>query len=313
MKILALFFSRIYLVIVFVGIPVYAVLLYFTVLTPGFWSAILTLTIAVMLMGQFSITSHHSFAYWLYGASSLVSVALALFLWMNRNAPFADLYVVAVFALALIILISHVVSRKRLRIFPIFPILSLFLFGLIIALSTGTMTPYTIEWMFAITLFLFIYVIVQSLNAAYRAKVLNKELKIASIEICTQDCRTQLLSKFGNHSSDVELLIYYFSSSLERFVEGDLVNSFIDAYKVVFDAEGRAFHNIYVLPNVTNRRTTYSNIRSILFHAKGRGAGLPEVKETKKDLFDNTISLLKIVKNEFIEASLHEDRNELSR
>jgi hypothetical protein len=231
---------------------------------------------------------------------------------MNRNAPFADLYASAIFALALIISVSHVVSRKRLKIFPIFSILSLFLFGLIIALSTGTLTPYTIEWMFAITLFLFVYVIVQSLNVAYRARVLNKELKIASMEICTQDFRTQLLRKFNNYSSDVELLIYYFGSSLERFVEGDFANSFIDAYKVVFDAEGRAFHNIYVLPNVTNRRTTYSNIRSILFHVKGRGAGLPEVKKTQKDLFDSTIELLKIVKNEFIEASLHEDRNELS-
>jgi hypothetical protein len=85
--------------------------------------------------------------------------------------------------------------------------------------------------MFVITLFLFIYVIVQSLNAAYRTKVLNNELKIASIEICTQDFRTQLLSKFGNYSSDAESLIYYFSSSLERFVEGDFANSFIDAYK----------------------------------------------------------------------------------
>ena len=75
----------------------------------------------------------------------------------------------------------------------------------------------------------------------------------------------------------------------------------MDAYKIVFDTEGRAFAKIYILPNVRRRMKPYSHTRAVLVHAKGRGAKLSEIKKMQKKLLDRTLDLLKIVKFEFID------------
>jgi len=300
--------SRFHLFITLVGIPLYMILLYFVIFPSrsSEWSIVLATVTTLMLMGQFSIVSRHSFAYWLYYVSCVVSIGFALFFWFNRNAPFLEHYLLTLTVLILVIHILHIKTRKTLRVFPMFQIFSIFLFGLLIVLGTGEVTQYSSNWMFGLTLFLFIFVAIQSLNMAYRNKVLNKALKTANTEDLIGKCRDRLLGKFKNETSDIELLIYYFSSSLEHFVEGNFDSSFLDAYKILFDEEGKAFQNIHVLPDAKEsiRAKSYSKTRAILTHAKGRDADLPEIKQTKKKLFNETIDLLKIVKFEFIEASL---------
>lgn len=303
------FIQRIYLYIILIVIPIYVVVLNFVISPSPFenWSIALATAIAIMLTGQISVISRHSFAYWLYYVSCVVSIGFALFFWMNRNAPFLDLYLFTQVALILVIHIVHIKTRKILRVFPMFGIFTVFLLGLLIVLGTGAMTQYSSNLMFGLTLILFVLVAIQSLNMTYRSRVLNKELNVRNTEDYVRGCKDRLLSKFKNEGSDIDLLTYYFSSSSERFVEGDFMSSFIDAYKIVFDGEGQAFHSIYVLPNVKDRMKSFANIRAILAHAKGRGAKLPEIKQAKKKLFDETISLLKIVKFEFIEASLQQN------
>jgi hypothetical protein len=303
--------SRFTLFMTLVGIPLYMILLYFVILRSPFsnWSIVLAAATTIMLMGQFSIISRHSFAYGLYCFSCVVSIGFALFFWFNRNALFLEHYIITFIALTLVILILHIQTRKTLRVFPMFQVFSIFFFGLLIVLGTGEITQYSSNWLFGMTLLLFILVTIQGLNMAYRNVVLNKALKATNTEDLVGRCRDRLLVKFKNETSDIELLLHYFNSSLEHFVEGNFDSSFLDAYKIVFDGEGKAFHNIYVLPDAKGsvRSSSYARIRAILTHAKGRDANLPEIKQTRKKLFDTTLDLLKIVKFEFIEASLQEN------
>lgn len=298
---------RIYLFIALVGVPLYVTLLFFVTSPSPFnqWSIVLATVTAIMLAGQYVVISNHSFAYALYYVSCVVTITVASFFWFNRNAPYLDLYVLTLTSLVLVITVLHIKSRKTLRVFPMFQVFSLFLFGLLVLLGAG-LTSYSASLMFALTLLLFIFVAIQNLNMAYRNKVLNKALNVGNTEDLVGRCRDRLLDKFKNAKSDVELIIHYFGSSLDRFVEGDFSASFLDAYKIVFDEEGKAFKNVYVLPDAkgSTRASSYSKTRAILTHAKGRDANLPEIKRTKKKLFDETINLLKIVNFEFIEASL---------
>lgn len=305
MEIVRKVFRRIYLYLV-IGIPLYVVFLYFVIhkasLAP--FSIIMTVATAIMLAGQISVGSNYGFAYWLYYVSYMVSMVLALFVWMPSHFPFIDVYLFILVAFFLFINIAHIKTRKWLRAFPAFDLFSIFLFGLLIALSTGNITGQNCDLLFGITIVLFGFVAIQILNVTYRNRVLNRELKINNVEEYTERCKKELLGKFKDEVSDVNLLIFYFYSSLERFIEGDFDRSFLDAYKIVFDEDGKAFERIYVLPSVRERMKRYSHIRAVLAHAKGRGAKLPEIKEIKRNLFVEIISLLKIVKFDFIEPSL---------
>lgn len=304
-KILEKIFPRIILYII-VAIPVYVIFLYFFVLEAGPTpiSIIMAAATALMLMGQFSAVSDYSFAYWLYYVSCFVSIALALFLWMSSHFPLFDVYLIILSALFLSIHLFHIRTRKWLKTFHAFQFLSLFLFGLLIVLSTGEIAAQTYDLMFGLTMILFIFVTIQMLNRTYHSRVLNENLKISSVEEYTTKCERMLLNKFKTETSDVDLLVYYLRSSFEHFIEGNFFRSFVDAYKIVFDEDGKAFKRIYILVDAKERMKKYSRIRAVLAHAKGRGAKLPEIKEVRRKLFDETIDLLKIVKTDFIEACL---------
>lgn len=287
---------------VIIGIPIYVFALFFSMDSLETWPFIMTIATAIMLTGQFSAIYYYGFSYWLYFISCVISFGLSLFVWMTRHFPFWDAYFLALVVLVLILSVSHVKTRRWLRAYPMFNMFSIFLFGLLILLSPSEITPMSSDWMFALTLFLFIFVAVQTLNMTYRNRILNKELKISNIEDYIEKNKARLLKKFDDAKSDVDLLFYYFSSSSERFIEGDFSSSFMDAYKIVFDTEGKAFAKIYALPDVRRRMKPYSHTRAILAHAKGRGAKLPEIKQIQKELLDRTLDLLKIVKFEFIDS-----------
>lgn len=293
--------QRICLFLIF-GIPVYVIALYLVMFPLQPWTFGMAIATAIMLTGQFSAVYHHSFSYWLYFISCVISIGLSLFIWMTSHFPYWDIYFPTLVVLILILVISHVKTRRWLRAPPMFNIFSIFLFGLLIVLSPGTITRTSIDWMFVLTLFLFILVAVQTLNMTFRNRILNNELEISNIEDYVEKSKTALLKKFDDVKSDVDLLLYYFSSSLEHFIEGDLSSSFVDAYKIIFDTEGRAFAKIYVLPNVGTRMKPYSHTRAILVHAKGRGAKFPTIQKMQRELLNQTLDLLKIVKFEFIDV-----------
>lgn len=267
-------------------------------------SAVFAIAFVIMLSGQISTISNYSFAYFLYYASCVISFVLALYLWMSARFPFYDIYFLVLLSVLVVIHVSHLVTRKRLETLPAFSIFSIFLFGLLIAFSTGTMAQQTTDWLFWLTVTLFMFVVVQCLNAAYRVRILNKSLQMSSIEEYCMNCESRLHEKFKTETADTDLLLYYLRSSLRRFTEGDFEGSFIDAYKIVFDEDGRAFEKLYVLPNAKELVQPYSRTRAVLAHAKGRDAILSDVKKTKRRLFEDTINILTILKRDFIEGAL---------
>ena len=122
--------------------------------------------------------------------------------------------------------------------------------------------------------------------------------------------KEKLLKMFHDLETDVDLIIYYFNSSLERFIEGDFRSSFMDSYKIVFDNEGSPFAKIFVLPNLKEKLKSYSEIRAILVHAKGRGANLQKIMKTQKKLIERNLELLKIVKFEYLEGIIETKRKQ---
>ena len=86
---------------------------------------------------------------------------------------------------------------------------------MLIVLSPSAITTQSSDGMFALTLFLFIFVAVQTLNMTFRNRILNKELETSNIEDYVEKSKAALLKKFDGARSDVNLLFYYFSSSLE--------------------------------------------------------------------------------------------------
>jgi hypothetical protein len=112
---------------------------------------------------------------------------------------------------------------------------------------------------------------------------------------------------------DIDLLVYYLSSSLESFVYGDLDRSLMDAFKII-DNKGTAFKTVYTLQLDEEQWKHLKNIRDSLSHAHIRQNKKEEekemlqtLKELRKTLFQETLEVLKIVQFKFIGVAL-EDR-----
>jgi hypothetical protein len=93
-------------------------------------------------------------------------------------------------------------------------------------------------------------------------------------------------------------MMYYYDNSLHNFIVGNYEASFMDAYKIAFDNEGRAFKKIMVFPT-TEQSAKYSEIRAKLVHAKGRNARLDDINKIKKVLFQETVNILSFLKLHF--------------
>jgi hypothetical protein len=272
------------------------------VLTP--LSIAIAVAVIIMLTGQLSTVTSYSLAYFLYYASYFVSTIVALYIWMSSRFPFFDIYLLSLLVIFATVFVAHFKTRKRPGVFPLFPVISISIFGLLIALSSGSITGQTADWLFGISFLLFTFVTIQCLNSTYRTRILNKKLHIVSVEDYCSDRENKLIERFNAAIPDVDLLLYYLRSALNRFVNGDLEGSYMDAFKIVFDEQGQAFKQIFILSDVNKKAKPYSETRAILTHAKGRGAALKKIKEEKFELFDKTLDLLEIVKEEFIEESL---------
>lgn len=224
---------------VIVGIPVYVGAISFTMFTVGPSMAVAAIASALMLMGQISSITTYRFAYILYYISCVVSIALAMFVWMTRIYPLIEVYITVLVALFLAIHIFHRVTRKQVKTFPLANLFSIFMFALLIVLSPGTLAMYTSDWLFSITLILLIFVAVQNLNQTYRTRTLCKNLNVSNIDEYLLDCERRLLTKFKEAKPDVNLLSYFLRSSLESFIEGEFDRSFMDSFKIVFDSKGK--------------------------------------------------------------------------
>jgi hypothetical protein len=99
-------------------------------------------------------------------------------------------------------------------------------------------------------------------------------------------------------SSDADLILYYFKSSVDQFIHGDFESSFLHAYKIIFD---KAFDRLHKIEAVNAKRKPFKHIRNALAHAKVIG-DVKELRKLKKQLYTRNLEILKIVKFEFMDA-----------
>jgi hypothetical protein len=213
-------------------------------------------------------------------------------------------------------------TRKRFANLPLVPMFSVFSFEMVFVLEvSSSINSSAQDNLFQVSMLIFLIVSIFALNGSFRTLCLNRSLSISDRNKYLRKMKDSLLEKYESDEAHakVDMLFYYLDSSLDSFVEGDFERSFNDAFKIAFDLNGKAFEAIYVLPENKERREHYSEIRNILSHArlssKKKGAEKTEdekkdfqrLKEVKKNLFRETLELLKIVKVEFVEVALKED------
>jgi hypothetical protein len=282
-------------------------------------------SVIVMFMGQVFLFTPFSVSYFFYIFSCFSVIAISMLFWIAQHTPYEAIYVtiygIAVGFLVAIPFVVHWLTRKRIGTIPMVPMFSVFFFGLLIVLSTSqTASNTTFDTLFLLTIVLFIITSIFGLNITFRTMVLNRELGISDRNKYLRKTKDDLLEKYTNADTeaDVDLLIYYLSSSLDSFVYGDFDRSFMDAYKIAFDSNGKAFKTIYILPENKERSDDFADIRHNLSHAritekkKGKKEteekkDLQKLKELKKGLFRKTLDLLKIVRYEFIEVALKKE------
>jgi len=285
------------------GALVFVIMVLFSATLTTFspFSILLVMLVFVMIAGQLLVGYQYSFTYPLYFLSCSLSVAVALFFWTAIRG-ISVFYLLIIPYLAIVIIV-HLMIRERQVMFDNSSTFSIILFALMFVLSSGSLSQSAIDTFFGASIVLFSLVAIPLLNTAYRTAILNRELKIRNIDDYIENSRKKLLAKFSAKSEDVEMLLYYTEHALNSFIEGYFEESFMEAYKIVFDDQREAFKEIYILPK-TSEGAKFSEIRAKLAHAKGRKSNLKEVKENKKKLYKNTLHLIKILKLEFIDKAI---------
>lgn len=284
------------------------------------FSLLVMLSVIVMFIGQVLLLTPFGFSYPFYAFSFTEAVFISVLIWFSSHMPFSELtvliyFVVVVAALTVVPLLIHWLTKKRIETIPMIPTFSIFFFGLLIALSNAkTVSSTSYDSLFLLTIVLFILTSIFGLNIAYRTMILNRELKISDRNQYLRKTKDDLLKKYTNTyaHADIDLLIYYFSSSLDSFIYGDFDTSYMDAFKII-DNQGTAFKTIYTLPMNEEQWKHLKGIRNNLSHARitedkkeetEEKEELQKLKELKKGLFLETLDILKIVRFQFIDIAL---------
>lgn len=270
-------------------------------------------------MGQVLLLSPFGFSYPFYTFSFAEAMFISVLIWLFSHVPFSELavliYFVVVAALIAVPLTMHWLTRKIILAIPMIPIFSIFFFGLLIVLSNAkTVSSVSYDLLFLLTIVLFILTSIFGLNITYRTMMLRRELRINDRNRYLRKTKEDLLKKYPKTDahSDIDLLIYYFSSSLDSFVYGDFDRSYMDAFKII-ENRGTAFKTIYTLPMNEEQWKHLKDIRNNLSHARiteGKKEEevdkeeLQKLKELKKGLFRETLETLKTVRFQLIDAAL---------
>jgi len=304
-------------VVVFLGIMLAYSLTRISLTSP--FSYLVVFSVVIALLGQVLLLAPFGFSYSFYVFSFSEAIFISLLIWLPYHI-FSPELGVPIYSGVVVLLITlpftvHWLTKKRIGTLPIIPIFSIFLFGLLIIFSNAQSVPSTsFDMLFLLTIVLFILTSILGLNMTYRTLILNRELKIRDRNHYLRKTKENLLGRFNSTDAqaDIDLLIYYLSSSLDSFVYGDLDRSFMDAFKII-DNRGTAFKTVYTIPMNEEQWNYLKDIRNNLSHARitekksekeSDREELQKLKELKKGLFEATLGLLKIVRFQFIEAAL---------
>lgn len=207
------------------------------------------------------------------------------------------------------------------------PTFSFFFVCLLLTLGLSqTIEGRALDTFFGVTMLLFSITSIIGLNMSWRTLILHRELGISDRAKFIRNTKDGILKRTLNEDTrnDVDLLVYYLRLSLDSFVEGNFDDSFMNAYKIAFDLNGKAFKAIYMLPENKDRQERFTEIRHRLSHARiterktketreEMKKDLQKLKDARKRLFQDNLEILRIVKSEFIEAALKKEIIDSSR
>lgn len=285
-------------------------------------SVLLIISVSVMFMGQILLIVPFGYSYLFYLFSYFMTIGISTVNWVPRHLAKNEFssFIILIFILLVLTVVPykiHLLTRERIGTIPMIPVFSLPLFLILIFLGNSSNPQSTIiDFAFLVATILFIFTSILGLNKLHRIVILKVKTGIGDRATFFTKITEDLLEKYPTAKDDVDLLIYYLSSSLDSFVNGDVERSFMDAYKIAFDSNRKAFKRIYVLPENKERQKHFSEIRNNLSHARiinkktKRDNGeekesLRELDAVKKRLFSETLDLLRIVRYEFIEVALN--------
>jgi hypothetical protein len=296
------------------------------------------ITFIAMFMGQVLLITPYSIAYPFYFFSCFCVTSISTLFWLSRVMPSIPIYLILVSILIVVPLALHLYTRRKNQTIPLLGAFSIFFFALLIIFGVSqTPTASSVDSIFYATLVLFVIISILGLNTTFRTMILNRKLKVSNARNYLRTTKEDLMKKFTSDDAhaEIDLLIYYLSSSFDSFIDGDFERSFMDAYKIAFDNRRKAFKTIYVLPEDKERDLRFSEIRDNLSHAHVREKTKPKnenkemtkkeatQKETEKEylkklktaqkrLYFDTLDILRIVRYDFIDAALKGKQTQLA-
>lgn len=298
---------------------VFTVAIFILISSPTWLSFFIACSVMIMFAGQVFLLTSFSQVYFLYIYSFIIAITISVLFWIAAQDFFSNYaYVIIVAALIGVPLLLHFITRERTGIVPIIPVYSIFFSALLIIISTSGLVSNNLASanfgnLFLVTIVLFIITSIFGLNISYRSYKLNRALKISNRNRYLEIIKEQLKKRYLDDDSqaDIDLLTYYLSTSMESFINGDFKGSFMDAFKII-DNKGTSFSRIYS-PTIDGEEwKKLNNIRKYLSHAKiedknkDKKGRLKDLSDVKKQLFKETLNILKIVKFGLIEKALDE-------
>jgi hypothetical protein len=161
-------------------------------------SVFVAFLLVIMVAGHLFNGTQYSFVYWLYLVSCALSVAIASFLWVLTHPDFFYVLPISIGLLLAGMFVAHFKTYKNNKPFDNSATLSMFLFGLVIALGNGNLNSPSSDILFWISMVLYALISIPNLNASYRILILNKKLKIRNIDDYLRSTKEQILKIYAS-------------------------------------------------------------------------------------------------------------------
>lgn len=268
----------------------------------------------LMVIGLFAVFVPYSFSFHLCLFSSVIFPAFSLSVWsVQRTAPYNLIVsVISPFAGIIPLIVHRYTYNKDLTIPPVqvgtWTVFLFFSFSAVLFASIPQLTPQmTIDTIFFSGLTAFTCISVQITNMTFRIKILNDKLQMKNRIRKVETYGSLLEKKSQYHKDQIAFILFYLNQSLEDFTVGDFERSFENSFKILFDEHkgNYIFADVHTIQKYESRRMVYAPIRNSLVHAKAHSGKIQkteDLKRIRKGLYENALTLLRIVKSEYMDV-----------
>lgn len=307
-------FFRVYLgLLSAVIVTVFLIIVISPVTTPTLQSIIVSTVAVLSVVGLYAILVDYSVSYLLAMLSLLLFPFFSIMVWSSQRIP--DQWFVIVnlsiqILFTVIASISHLKTKKRN--FTTSSVYKTSMFTLLIftwsAVLLSSITQHapqvSVDFFFFYGLGIFVFVSVQITNMTYRVKELNEKWdvsnRIKQLELYNERLQKKIEEYDEEEKKQIKTIQFFLEHSVTDFISGDFETSFLNSFKILFDQypDGNyVFKNIYQIEKYSTLRGKFASIRNDLVHSRDPD----ELKKTKKNLFQNSLELLRIIKWDYMD------------